>query len=51
MIDNHVSTVFGVLVAVAALAAPANAAEGTAAERPAVPTPGNAAEAQAILGA
>jgi cytochrome c553 len=51
MINNHVSTVFGVLVALAALAAPANAAEGAAAERPAVATPGNAAEAQAILGA
>ena len=50
MTDNHFPTVFGVLVVVAALAAPANAAEH-AVEKPALATPGNAAEAQAILGA
>jgi len=48
MINNHVSTVFGVLVVVAAFAAPASPAER---ERPAVATPGNTAEAQNILGA
>jgi cytochrome c553 len=47
MSNNHVPTVFAVL---AALAAPANAVEH-AAETPAVATPGNAAEAQRILGA
>ncbi len=55
MINNRLPTVFGVLVVLAAMAAPANAAEGAAAghaaERPALPTPGNAAEAEAILGA
>jgi cytochrome c553 len=53
MINNHSPTVVGVLVALAALAtpaAPANAVEH-AVERPALPTPGNAAEAEAILGA
>jgi cytochrome c553 len=50
MINNHCPTVFGVLVVLAALAASANAVEH-AVERPALPTPGNAAEAQAILGA
>ena len=50
MINNHYPTVFGGLVALAALAAPVNAVEH-AAERPAVATPGNAAEAEAILGA
>ena len=54
MINNHIPTVFSVLV-VLALAAPANAAESAAPghipERPAVATAGNAAEAQAILGA
>src|SRR6266481_2129130 len=53
MTNNHVPTVFGVLVvvaALAALAAPANAVEH-AVERPALATPGNAAEAEAILGA
>jgi len=50
MINNHVPTVFGVLVVLAALAVPANAAEH-AVEVPAVATPGNAAEAAAILGA
>ena len=52
MIDNHVATVFAVLVV---LAAPANAAESAAPghipERPAVATAGNAPEAEAILGA
>lgn len=58
MINDHFPTAFGVLVVLAALAAPANAAERTAAaaaqhipERPAVATPGNTAEADAILGA
>jgi cytochrome c553 len=50
MINNRFHTVFGVLVVAAALAAPANAVEH-AVEVPALPTPGNAAEAQAILGA
>jgi cytochrome c553 len=54
MINNHL-TVFGVLVGLAALAAPAHAAERAApahaAEVPAQASPGNAAEAQAILGA
>jgi cytochrome c553 len=55
MINDHFPTVFGGLVALAALAAPANAAESAAAahipERPAVATPGNTAEAEAVLGA
>jgi cytochrome c553 len=55
MMNNHFPTVFGVLVVVAALDAPANAAETAApahaVERPALATPGNTAEAQAILGA
>jgi cytochrome c553 len=58
MTDNRLPTVFGVVVVLAALAAPANTAERTAlaapahaVEVPALPTPGNAAEAQAILGA
>jgi cytochrome c553 len=50
MINNRFPTVFGVLVALAALGAPANSVEH-AVEVPAVPTPGNAAEAAAILGA
>ena len=50
MTNNHFPTVFGVLVILAALATPANAVEH-AVEVPALPTPGNAAEAQAILGA
>jgi cytochrome c553 len=49
MINDHVPTVFGVLLVLAALAVPANAAE--IAERPAVATPGNDAEAARILGA
>jgi cytochrome c553 len=55
MINNHVPTVFGVLVVLAALAAPAHAAEGAAGghavEVPAEPTPGNTAEATAFLNA
>lgn len=50
MTNNHVSTFFGALVVLAALAAPAGADE-RAHEVPALPTPGNAAEAQNILGA
>src|SRR5437879_10773712 len=50
MTSNHVPTVFGVLVVVAALAAPAGAVEH-AVEKPALATPGNVAEAEAILGA
>jgi cytochrome c553 len=50
MINNRFPTVFGVLVALAALGAPANSVEH-AVEVPALPTPGNPAEAQAILGA
>jgi cytochrome c553 len=46
MINNHVPTVFAVLVV---LAAPANAAEVH--EVPAVASPGNAAETEAVLGA
>ena len=49
MTNNHFPTVFAVLVAVAA---PARAAEpGHIPEIPAVASPGNAAEAQVILGA
>jgi len=57
MFKDHFPTVFGVLVVVAALAAPANAAENAAhpaghiPEVPAVATVGNTAEAEAILGA
>src|SRR5437868_8665275 len=51
MIINHFPTVFGTLVVLAALAVPANAADTHIPERPAVATLGNAAEAQAILGA
>jgi len=55
MTDNHFLTVFGVLVILAALVAPANAAErvapGHAVEKPAVASPGNLAEAEAFLGA
>src|SRR5215470_19614752 len=50
MTNNHVATVFGVLVVAAALAAPANAVEH-AIEKPALANPGNGAEAEAILGA
>src|SRR5215468_9837223 len=50
MINNRFPTAFGILVVLAALAAPANAVEH-AVERPALATPGNAAEAEAILGA
>jgi cytochrome c553 len=48
MVNNHVPILFGVVV-LAALAAPASAAE--IAERPAIATPGNDAEAERILGA
>jgi len=52
MINNHFPTVFAVLVVLAAQAAPARAAEGAhIPEVPAVASPGNPAEAQAILGA
>jgi cytochrome c553 len=51
MISNHFPTVSGVLVALAALAAPAQAADVHAHEMPAVATPGNVAEAEAFLGA
>jgi len=57
MINDHFSTVFGVLAVLVALSAPANAAESAAhpaghiPERPAVATAGNTAEAEAILGA
>jgi len=47
MINNHFPTVFSVVVALAALAVPANAAEVH--EVPAVASPGNAGEAGAIL--
>jgi cytochrome c553 len=46
MAGNHFPTVFGVLVILAALAAP-----GKAVEVPATASPGNTAEAEAILGA
>jgi cytochrome c553 len=58
MINDHFPTVFGVLVVLATLAAPTNAAETAALaapahtpEVPALPTPGNTAEATAIFGA
>src|SRR5262249_9420502 len=57
MINNHFPSVFGVLVVLVALSAPANAEEraahpaGHIPERPAVATVGNTAEAEAILGA
>jgi cytochrome c553 len=55
MINNHFPTVFGVLVVLGALAAPAHAAENAAAghipERPAVATAGNPGEAEAFLNA
>jgi cytochrome c553 len=51
MIINHFPIVFGILVVLAALATPANAADTHIPERPAVATLGNAAEAEAILGA
>jgi cytochrome c553 len=52
MIINQFPTVFGTLVVLAALAAPAKAADTQhIPERPAVATLGNAAEAEAILGA
>ena len=51
MIINHFPPVFGILVVLAALATPANAADTHIPERPAVATLGNVAEAEAILGA
>jgi cytochrome c553 len=51
MIINHFPAGFGILVALATLAAPAKAADTHIPERPAVATLGNAAEAEAILGA
>ena len=54
MTVKQIPTVFGALVALAALVGPANAAPAApehAIEKPALPTPGNAAEAQIILGA
>jgi cytochrome c553 len=51
MIGNRLPTVSGVLVVLATLAVPANAADVHAHEVPAVATPGNVAEAEAILGA
>jgi cytochrome c553 len=55
MINNHLPTVFGVLLALAAAAGPAKAADKAAPahipERPALATPGNVAEAEAFLGA
>jgi cytochrome c553 len=50
MTNSHCPTVFGVLVVLAGLAGLANAVEH-AVEVPALPTPGNVAEAEAILGA
>jgi cytochrome c553 len=50
MINNRLPTVFAVLAALAAFAAPAIAAEHIP-ERPALPSPGNTAEAEIILGA
>jgi cytochrome c553 len=50
MINNHLPTVFGVLLAVAAAAGPAKA-QVHIPERPALATPGNVAEAEAFLGA
>jgi cytochrome c553 len=49
--NNHLPAVFGVLVVLAAPGAPANAADVPAHEVPAVASPGNAAEAAAVLGA
>ena len=52
MINNHLPTVFAVLVGLVVLAAPAGAADpGHIPEIPAVASPGNAPEAQVILGA
>jgi cytochrome c553 len=51
MINNRFPAVFGVLVVLAALGAPANATDVPAHEVPAVASPGNAAEAAAMLGA
>jgi len=55
MTNNHFPMLFGVLVVLAAMAAPANAAEAAGPahipEKPALASPGNVAEAEAILGA
>src|SRR5271154_1550078 len=52
MINNHLPTVFAVLVGLVVLAAPAGAADpGHIPEIPAVASPGNTPEAQVILGA
>jgi cytochrome c553 len=55
MINNRIPTVFAMLVVMAALPAPARAAEGAAPahvkEVAALATPGNIAEAEAFLGA
>jgi cytochrome c553 len=52
MINNHLPTVFAVLVGLVALAAPARAADPEhIPEIPAVASPGNTPEAQVILGA
>ncbi len=51
MINSRFPTVFVVLAALTALTAPANAADVHAHEAPAVASPGNVAEAEAILGA
>ncbi len=53
MMNNHFPTVFGALAVLAVLAAPAKAAEAREhmIEAAAVASPGNIAEAQAILGA
>jgi cytochrome c553 len=55
MINDHLPTVFGVLVVLAALAVPTNAAEkaaqGHIPERPPVASPGNPAEAEGFLNA
>jgi cytochrome c553 len=51
MINHRFPTVSAVLVVMAVLGAPAGAADTPAHEVPAVATPGNVAEAEAILGA
>jgi cytochrome c553 len=51
MINNHLPSVFAVLVVLAAQAAPVRAAEGHIPEVPPVASPGNPGEAEVILGA
>jgi cytochrome c553 len=51
MINNHHGSVFAVLAFLAAAAVPACAGDAHVPEVPAVATPGNAAEAEAFLGA